>query len=132
MVKAMLESIKICFLAVMTIILALPLRHEKTDYSLLIGLALGIGILCVILHRMQSVMTAFEQLKSYLGAGGGYLGILLKVLGITYVCEFASSICKEAGYGFVAGQLEVLGKMSVMVSGISFLFALIEQLHALA
>lgn len=128
----MRESIRICLLSVSVLLLAMPLKQEKSHFSLLIGLALGLGILGAIIRRMQVIMETFEQLKQYLGTSGGYLGILLKVLGITYVCEFASSICKDAGYGFVASQLEVLGKMSVMISGISFLFALIEQLTNLA
>lgn len=126
------ETIKICAMAVMIVLVALPLKEEKAHMGLLICMAMGILILNIALRRVGKVLESLELLKDYLGSGGGYLGLLLKVLGITYVCEFASSICKDAGYGFVAGQLEVLGKLSVMVSGISILFALIDQIKILA
>lgn len=126
------ESIKVSLMAILVILMTLPLKQEKAHLGLLVSLAMGLFIFGLVMKRIYLVMDAFELLKSYLGAGGGYLGILLKVLGITYVCEFAASICRDAGYGFVAGQLEVLGKLSVMVSGISLLFALIEQIGSLA
>ena len=60
---------------------------------------------------------------------GGYLATLMKVIGITYICEFASGICKDAGYGSVAGQIEILGKLSVIFAGLPILFAVMEQIR---
>ena len=54
---------------------------------------------------------------------------MLKVIGITYVCEFSSGVCRDAGYQAVAGQIEVLGKLTVMFAGLPILFAVIEQIH---
>ena len=125
------ESLRISIIAVIVILLAIPLRQGNANFTFLIGLGLGIVILWVVLARFQEIASAFGQLKQYLGQGGGYLNLLLKVLGITYVCDFAANICRDAGFGFVAGQLEVLGKLSVMVSGISVLFILIEQMNHL-
>ncbi len=53
----------------------------------------------------------------------------MKVIGITYICEFASGICKDAGYGSVAGQIEILGKLSVIFAGLPILFAVMEQIR---
>ena len=75
-------------------------------------------------------MTAqFGKLRSYLGGAESYLTILLKVIGITYICEFSAGICKDAGYQAVAGQIEVLGKLSVMFAGLPILFAVIDQIQ---
>ena len=60
---------------------------------------------------------------------GGYLATLMKVIGITYICEFTSGICKDAGYGSVAGQIEILGKLSVIFAGLPILFAVMEQIR---
>ncbi len=76
-------------------------------------------------------MTAqFGKLRSYLGGMESYLAILLKVIGITYICEFSAGICKDAGYQTVAGQIEILGKLSVMFAGLPILFAVIEQIQS--
>ena len=56
--------------------------------------------------------------------------ILFKVIGITYICEFSADICRDAGYQAVAGQIEVLGKLTVMFAGLPILFAVIEQIQS--
>ena len=84
--------IKVCLIAVMAVLLLSPLKQEKAVFGLLASFALGLGILFLSLGRLQRIMEALRQLIGYMGAAGGYLGILLKVLGITYVCEFAAEI----------------------------------------
>jgi len=59
----------------------------------------------------------------------GYLSILIKVIGITYLCEFSAAICKDAGFSTVADQIEVLGKLSVMFAGLPILLALLELIQ---
>ena len=56
--------------------------------------------------------------------------VLLKVMGITYICEFSSGICRDAGFHTVSEQIDVLGKVSVMISGLPILFAVVEQIQA--
>lgn len=72
----------------------------------------------------------FGQLQQYVSANREYLNILLKMIGITYICEFSAGICKDAGYQTVAGQIEILGKLSVMFAGLPILFAVIEQIQS--
>lgn len=117
--------------AVVGILVALTIKNEKQNYALLIGLCIGITILGLCMKRMARVVETISLLKNDMGGGGDYLGILIRVLGITYTCEFASGICRDAGYGFVASQLETLGKLSVMVSGLGILYAVIDQISLL-
>ena len=79
---------------------------------------------------MEIIIGQFAKIKTYLNGTEGYLAILLKVIGITYICEFSSDICRDAGYQAVAGQIEVLGKLTVMFAGLPILFAVIEQIQS--
>ena len=38
------------------------------------------------------------------------MSILLKMAGVTYVAEFASGICKDAGYQNIAVQIEIFSQ----------------------
>ena len=70
------------------------------------------------------------KIRIYLSGSEEYLSILFRVIGITYICEFSSDICRDAGYQAVAGQIEVLGKLVVMFAGLPILFAVIEQIQS--
>ena len=50
---------------------------------------------------------------------------------MTYVCDISGNLCKDAGYGAVASQIELLGKMSVLVAGLPILLSLVESLQVL-
>ncbi len=125
----MQELIKIAFLGVAGVLLAIQFKAQKPEYGIYIGLAAGILIFSYTVRQVAAVMAQLGQLKAYLGGAETYLAVLLKVIGITYICEFSADICKDAGYGTVAGQIEVLGKLSVMFAGLPVLFAVISQIQ---
>ena len=94
------------------------------------GFAVGILIFCYVLRQVEAVVAQLDLIQTYLGGASSYLSILLKVIGITYICEFSAGICKDAGYGAIADQIEILGKLSVMFAGLPILFAVIDQIQS--
>ena len=128
----MTEIIKVGLLGVVGVLVAVQFKAQKPEYGIYIGLAIAIVIFCYALNTFQALLSQFDVIRQYLGTGEHYLSILLKVIGITYICEFSSAICKDAGYGTVASQIEILAKLSVMFAGIPILFAVIEQMQSFA
>lgn len=127
----MSEIIKMSLLGIMGVLLAVQFKANKPEYGVYIGIAIGILIFCYGLRQVQAVLVQFDRIKGYLGESQGYLTILLRVIGVTYICEFSAGICKDAGYGSVAEQIEIMGKISVMFAGIPILFAVIELIQSL-
>jgi len=54
---------------------------------------------------------------------------LLKMLGVAYVAEFASSICRDAGQQSVAGMIELFAKISIVSLSIPGMIFLVETLE---
>ena len=125
----MQELVKISFLGIAGVLIAVQFRAQKPEYSTYIGLAISILIFRYALRQVEAVTSQFIRLRSYLGGAENYLSILLRVIGITYICEFSAGICRDAGYQSVAGQIEILGKLSVMFAGLPILFAVIDQIQ---
>lgn len=59
----------------------------------------------------------------------GYVSTLIRMVGITYIGQFASGICKDAGYGTTAAQIELFCKLSVMILSMPVLLALLETIQ---
>ena len=112
--------------------MAVQFKGQKPEYGIYIGFAIGILIFSYVLRQVEAVVNQLGLIQKYLGGAQSYLDILLKVVGITYICEFSSGICKDAGYGAIADQIEILGKLSVMFAGLPILFAVIEQIQSFA
>lgn len=127
----MSEIIKVGMMGILGVLLAVQFKANKPEYAMYIGFAISILIFFYGLRQVQAVLAQFDVIRGILGESKGYLTILLRVIGVTYICEFSSGICKDAGYGSVAEQIEILGKLSVMFAGIPILFAVIEQIQSL-
>ena len=78
---------------------------------------------------MQYLLGMLAQMKSYLPVDSSYLNTLLKMTGITYIVEFASGICKDAGYQTIAGQIETFAKLTILALGMPVLTALLETVR---
>ena len=73
-----------------------------------------------------------RTLEESLGEGALYIQVLLKMIGIAYIAEFGSELCRDAGFGAVAGQIEFFGKLmllAVSMPVIQNLIALIGEIN---
>lgn len=50
-------------------------------------------------------------------------------MGITYIAEFSSDLCKDAGYQTIAGQIQIFGKLSVLAVSMPVLLALLDVIQ---
>lgn len=126
----MSEIIKIGLFGIVGVLIAVQFKSQKPEYSIYIGITVGILIFSYAINYFEMVLSQFEIIKQYIGTGQNYLTILMKVIGITYICEFSAGICKEAGYSSISNQIEILGKLSVMFAGLPILFAVMEQIQS--
>lgn len=127
-----MDIIKIGILGIAGVMLALQFKTSRPEIGVYIGLAVGIVIFCFSVDGLLRILNKMQDLQAYMEAGEGYFKLLFKAVGITYICEFTASVCKDAGYGAVAGQIEIFGKLSVLFMGMPALFAIIENISAIA
>lgn len=127
----MTAIVKVGMVGILGVMLGVQLKAGKPEYGFYVGLALSILFFGFCVGQVETMMQQFEKIGSYLENAKGYLGVLFKVTGITYICEFSAGICKEAGYGAVADQIEILGKLSVIYAGMPILLAVIDELQNL-
>jgi stage III sporulation protein AD len=123
------DIIKIGILGITGVFLALQFKSTRPEFGMYMGFAICLLIFSFSVTQIKLIAEQFSNIKKYLDGAESYIAVLLKVIGITYVCEFASGICKDGGFSAVAEQIEILGKLSVMFAGLPILFAIIEQIH---
>ena len=81
------------------------------------------------IDKLTFLTQTLETLKNYIALKDSYLSILLKIIGITYIADFSSNVCKDAGYSAIAGQIEIFGKISIFVVSAPVLMALLDTIH---
>lgn len=78
---------------------------------------------------MEVLIDGIGKIQSYIKVNQSYIQILIKILGITYVSEFSASLCKDAGHAAIAGQIELVGKLSILAVSMPILLALLDTIH---
>lgn len=123
-----LDILKIAVLAVSGVLLALMLKQTKPEFSILISMAVCICIFIYLLSKLQTILGYLNQLEALVHIDGIYLDTILKMLGISYITQFASDLCKDAGYSAIAGQIELFAKVSILFLSFPVLMALVQTI----
>ena len=121
--------IQVAALAVAGVLLAVQFKSGKAEYGIYLGATLSILIFFQILGKLNVILEVIKTIGEFLPLNKIFAGTLLKMLGITYVAEFSASICQDAGYQTIARQIEILGKLTILVMSMPILLALLQTIR---
>ncbi|MBR6637642.1 MAG: stage III sporulation protein AD, partial [Lachnospiraceae bacterium] len=116
--------LQISIFAIVAVLLAVQLKGVKPEYSIYISFAAGVIMIFFGIRKLETVVNTITVIQSYIPLDTVYIGTLIKMIGITYITEFSSGICKDTGYHSVAGQIEVFGKLSILAVSMPVVTAL--------
>ena len=123
-----MNMIQIGIIGVAGTLLAVQFKSGKSEYGIYISVALSLVIFFAIIGRLEVIIDALRTIANYINMDTAYIGTLIKMLGITYVAEFSAGICKDAGYQTIALQIELFGKLAVLVLSMPVLMALLNTI----
>jgi len=121
-----LNSIQIALFGVVGTLLALQFKSGKSEYGIYVSLAVSLFLFLCMLSRLEIFVRTVKKIANYIKLDAGQMSILLKMAGVTYVAEFASGICKDAGYQNIAVQIEIFTKLTILAIGMPVLLSLLE------
>ena len=110
-----MDMVQIGVLGVAGALLAIQFKSGKAEYGIYISIALSLIIFFSVLGQLQTIIDALKTVGEYIRVDHLYIGTLVKMLGVTYIAEFSSGICKDAGYQTIALQIEIFGKLAVLI-----------------
>lgn len=110
-----MNIIGICAIGVLGSLLALWLKNSTPSYALMVTLASGVVIFAAVISYVPTVTSAINNLVSVTGLSSEYTAILFKALGICFLCQFSSDICKDSGQSAIAAKVELAGKVMIVV-----------------
>ena len=123
-----MDIVKIAAFGIAGTLLGILLKGQKKEYELFVTLGVSLCIFYFIMSKLELVLSVVNQMQEYVSLDTSYIAILVKMIGITYVSEFSANLCKDAGYQAVAGQIEMFGKLSILVISMPVLLVLLERI----
>lgn len=126
-----MEIVKIVGLGLVAGTLAILLRQEKPVFATLLSLAAGALILFLVLERVAGIADVLQDLAVRANVDGLYLGIVLKVIGVAFLAEFAGQVLRDAGESSIASKVEMGGKIIIVVLAIPIVAAILQTLTSM-
>lgn len=124
-----MNIIAIGVVGITAVLLAIQMKGIRAEYGTCLAIAAGCLISFYAVGKMKSIFDAMERIQNMIQIHGVYLSTLLKMAGITYVAEFSSGICRDAGYGAIGNQIEVFGRLTILAVSMPIVLALMEVLQ---
>lgn len=119
--------VTIAVIGVAAALLALQFKNLKSEYGIYITLAACLIIFFYSVGRLTSILGMIENIVDITTINSEYIMAIIKIVGITYISEFASDICRDCGYSAISNQLHIFGKLTVLALSAPILESLINM-----
>lgn len=121
--------INIALIGIISITMAIIFKKQREEFSLYIAIGASMLILILGIGKLEVILDAINRLQGYIRLNSAYVGILIKIVGITYVTEISSSLCKDSGYQSIGDQIELVGKLSILAISMPILLAILDTIN---
>ncbi len=126
-----MDIFKICALGIIAVILILMVQQYTPSFTIMIVIMTGIIILTMVIPTLENVLASIFEIINLVSLELTQIAIIIKIIGIAYICEFCSQVCIDAGQGAIASKIDLSGKVLIMVISMPIINDLISLITRL-
>lgn len=123
-----MDILQIVGLGLVVCILAIILRHQKPPMATLLSMTAGVIIFLIMMPQISAVFNVLRDLASQANVSMVYMGTILKIVGVAYIADFGSQICRDAGESALASKIEFAAKVIVLMMAVPIIVAVLQSL----
>lgn len=118
--------VKIIVVVLICAMISVLLKTYKPEVSIFFILAVSLFVLFYLVSELEEIVDVLKTFGEKAQIPTAYMGILLKMIGISYLTEFASSLCKDAGQGTLGTNIENMARVSMLILSIPVLKSILD------
>lgn len=116
-------------IAIVGAFFSLFLRNSQIPFLAVIVSLVTAAI--ILLQVMPALLSIFDKIKDFTSTADlqvDYIPLLLKIVAIAYIGEFAQDICEDAGEKGIGKKLELAVKIIIMLMALPLLEAVVTTI----
>ncbi len=113
-----MEIGKIALIGLVATIFVLVIKKVEPSISILLSLGTCILIFLIIIPNLTLVIDMIKNFNKYIDSSNLYIDIILKIIAIAYISEFAAQLCNDSGEKAIGSKIELGGKVLIMAQSI--------------
>lgn len=122
-----MEVIKLIGISMISMTICLIIRKKRPEIANFIAIITGTTIFLSVLYKLNFIMESINNLAAKVNIPNMYITLIIKLIGIAYLMEFAIQVCKDAKEDSIASTLEFGGKVIVMTMSFPILLSIVEM-----
>lgn len=123
--------VKIIIVVLICALISVLLKTYKPEIAIFFTLAVSLFVLFYLVQELNEIVGVLKTFGEKAKIPSVYMGILLKMVGISYLTEFASSLCKDAGQGTLGTNIEIVARVSMLILSIPVLKSILDFIEAI-
>ena len=126
-----MDIFKITALSVCGAVCALILKEYKPPFAICIGIICAVMIFFEVLEQINYIFISASAISSQLSVNPQHMGTVIKITGVSCISRLGTEICRDAGQNAIASNLELAGKIIIVVLSLPVLFSVINLILGL-
>ena len=123
-----MEILKVVSFALTALFVYLLFKDRRSDIAVLISLVAGVILFLAILTSITDIIGFIKEISAKANIDIVYIGVVLKILAISYLATFCIEICKDAGASSIASKVEFSAKILILTLAIPILMAVLQSI----
>lgn len=110
-----MEIVRIAVIGIMAGVLVVTVKQKQPELGMQISIVAGLIIFIFVLDYLMSAVDYLKDIVNRYDIPFESITIILKIIGIAYICEFAVQILKDTGESALASKVELAGRVFIIV-----------------
>lgn len=121
-----MEIFKIIALGILICVVIIIIKQIKPEFAVLVLIAGSIIMLCYLFNYFTNILGVFDKIISKTEINAELFAIILKIVGIGYLIEFAANICADSGNPAIADKIVLGGKLIILTVSMPIITNLLD------
>ena len=126
-----MDIFKIIMIGLIGTIFCLILKDTRKEIALLVALITVVIIMAFGINYIGQIIDLIKELAYKAGLDNGFLAVILKIIGIAYIVEFASDVCKDSGQEAISAKIQFAGKCVILTMGMTIIGNFVDVINKL-
>ena len=107
----MTNLVKLLGLILLAALCAMLVMASNREAGKAVRLCASVMLMALLLQQLQPVVQALQAFSRKAGLESGTLSLLMKLMAMAYLTEFAAQACRDAGEESMAQKASLAGKV---------------------
>lgn len=110
-----MELLKIIGIGIITCVIVIIIKQIKPEFAVFALICGSVVMLVYIFSYFTNILDIFSNIVNKTGINFELFKIILKIVGVGYLIEFAANVCADSGNPSIADKIVLGGKLLILI-----------------